>query len=130
MIPDVKPELQELIHNIAQKNGYMGNKIPDSIMKMFEIIEAEFNAGILVPFWIPVLQKGRGPRKSNKDGGLWKKIYKWMEKRAMFKSKTAKGKINEARSLTWYINKYGNQHFRSKVFIDIYDSERDRKSVV
>jgi hypothetical protein len=126
MIPDVKPELSELVKNIAQRNMYGGNKIPDSIMKMFEVIETEYSAGIMVPFWISVLQKGRGPRRSNTDSGLWKKIYRWMEKRAMFRSKTAKGRINEARSLTWYINKYGNQHFRSKVFVDVYNEERKK----
>lgn len=126
MIPDVKSELKELINNIAQRNGYYGNKIPSSIMKMFEVIETDYNTGILVPYWIPVLQKGRGPRRSSKDSGLVKLIYRWMEKRGMFKSTTPKGKINEARFMTLYINKHGNQHFRNKVFIDVYDSERKK----
>jgi hypothetical protein len=49
-----------------------------------------------------------------------------MERKNMFKSGTAKGKINEAKSVTWYINKYGNKHFRSKVFIEIYEAERKK----
>lgn len=44
----------------------------------------------------------------------------------MFKSGTAKGKVNEAKSVTWYLNKYGNKQFRNKVFIDIYESERKK----
>lgn len=123
---DLKPELQELVDNIARKNMYSGNKIPDSIMKMFVVEIKELNDGILVPFWLSVLQKGRGPRKSNVDHNLWKKIYRWMEKRNMFRSDTAKGKISEAKSVTWYINKYGNKHFRSKTFIDIYEQERKK----
>lgn len=126
MIPDVKPELQELINNIAQRNGYYGNKIPASIMNMFELIESDYNCGILVPYWIPVLQKGRGARRGTKDSGLVKVIYKWMERRGMFRSNTPKGKQNEARFMTLYINKHGNQHFRSKVFVDVYDSERKK----
>jgi len=126
MIPDLKPELKNLIEEISKKNMYSGNKIPDSIMKLFEIIETDGMIGILVPYWIGALQRGRGARKSNKSSGLEDKIYRWMRKRNMFKSKTAKGKKNEARYLTWYINKYGNQQFRSKVFVDIYETERKK----
>lgn len=143
MIPDIKPELNELIRNIASKNMYSGNKIPNSIMKMFEVEDKELNAGILVPYWLGVLQRGRGPRKSNKDHGLWRIIYKWMEKRNMFLSEkpiyvrgiifskrkidlTQQEKIRQAKYLTLWINKYGNKHFRSKVFVDIYELERKK----
>ena len=121
---DLKPELQELIDNIAKKNMYSGNKISDSIMKMFEIEVRADGAGILVPYWLGVLQRGRGPRKSTKNYNLWQIIYKWMQRRNMFKSGTAKGKINEAKYVTWYINKYGNKQFRNKIFVDIYETER------
>jgi len=123
---DLKPELQELIDNIAKRNMYSGNKISDSIMKLFEIEVRDTGAGILVPYWISVLQRGRGPRRSTKSSGLVKIIYRWMQKRNMFKSNTAKGKLNEAKYLTWYINKYGNQQFRSKTFVDIYETERKK----
>ena len=123
---DLKPELQELIDNIAKKNMYSGNRISDSIMKLFEIEVRDDGAGILVPSWISVMQRGRGPRKSTKSSNLWRKIYKWMQRRNMFKSGTAKGKINEAKYVTWYINKYGNKQFRSKVFVDIYETERKK----
>jgi len=123
---DLKPELQELIDNISKKNMYSGNRISDSIMKMFEIEVRNDGAGILVPFWISVLQRGRGPRKSTKNYNLWRIIYNWMQRRNMFRSGTSKGKINEAKFVTWYINKYGNKQFRSKTFVDIYETERKK----
>jgi hypothetical protein len=121
---DLKPELEEMIKLISQKNTYSGNKISDSIMKMFEIEITDLHDGILVPYWLSVLEHGRGPRKSNVDTGLWKRIYRWMEKHNLFKSVTAKGKIREVKFMTWYINKYGNQQFRNKTFIDIYTEIR------
>lgn len=134
MIPDVKPELQEMIDNIAEKNMYYNNPIPGRIMAMFEIKEDIWHCGVLVPFWLSVLQYGRGPRKSTQSSNLWQIIYKWMERRNMFR-RAARGrfasrenKINQAKSLTWYINKYGNAHFRSQTFIDIYETER-RKTI-
>lgn len=126
MIPDLKPELNNLITEIGKKNMYSGNKIPDSIMKLFEVEEKESSIGILVPYWLGVLQRGRGARKSNKSSGLVDKIYRWMQKRNMFRSRTPEGKRNEARGLTWYINKYGNQQFRNKIFVDIYETERKK----
>jgi len=50
MIPNLKPEMAELIQNISQKNMYSGNKISESIMRQFEIEEKEYSIGILVPF--------------------------------------------------------------------------------
>jgi hypothetical protein len=121
---DLKPELTEMIKLIGDKNSYSGNKISDSIMKMFTVEITELHDGILVPYWLGVLERGRGPRKSNVDTGLYKRIYKWMEKHNMFKSQTASGKLREAKSMTWYINHYGNQQFRNKTFVDIYTSVR------
>jgi hypothetical protein len=121
---DLKPELEEMIKAISQKNMYSGNKIPESIMKLFTVEITELHDGILVPYWLGVLEHGRGPRRSNVNTELWKKIYRWMEKRNMFKTATAKGKIREAKYVTWYINKYGNQQFRNKTFVDIYTEVR------
>jgi hypothetical protein len=125
-LPDLKPEFEELISAISKRNGYYGNKIPASIMKMFEVVISENGGGILVPYWISVLQKGRGPRKSTKDHGLWKILYRWMDKKNMFESASAEGKINEAKRMTWWINKHGNQHFQSGVFVDVFESERKK----
>jgi len=126
MIPNLKPELMELIRNISEKNMYSGNKISDSIMRMFAIEETDLNCGIIVPYWLGVLERGRGPRRSSTDTGLWKRIYRWMEKRSMFNSGDEKGKIREAKYVTYYINKYGNQQFRNKTFIDVYTTERKK----
>jgi hypothetical protein len=124
MIPDLKPELENMIKEISAKNTYYGNKISDSIMKMFEIEVKDTNSGILVPFWLGVLERGRGPRKSNTSHELYKKIYRWMEKRNMFKSSKPEARLREAKFITWYINKYGNQQFRNKTFVDIYQTVR------
>lgn len=121
---DLKPELEEMIKLISQRNSYSGNKIADSIMAMFSIEITELHDGILVPYWLGVMERGRGPRKGTKSSDLFKKIYRWMEKRNMFRSNTAQGKLNEAKSVTWYINKYGNQQFRNKTFVDIYTTVR------
>jgi len=122
----IRPELEELIRNISQRNTYYGNKISDSIMRQFLIEETKTSSGILVPFWLPVVERGRGPRRNTKDHGLVKKIYAWMQRRNLFRAVTEKGKWAEARSITWYINKYGNKQFRSKVFIDVYRTERQK----
>jgi hypothetical protein len=121
---DIRIELEELVREISEKNTYAGNKIPESVMKLFEIEVRENGGGVLVPFWLAVLQKGRGPRKTTTDYQLYTIIYRWMAKHGLFKSRTEKGRLNEAKSVTWYINKYGNKHFRSGVFVDIYETAR------
>jgi hypothetical protein len=128
MIPNLKPEMAELIAAIATKNMYSGNKIPSSIMEQFTIVEDDLHIGILVPYWLGVLERGRGVRKRNVDHGLWKIIKRWMEKHNKFKSTTAKGRDNEAKRLTWYINKYGNKQFNrgNPIFVDVYTSERKK----
>lgn len=99
-------------------------------------ITDEFD-GVSAPYWLSVLEHGRGPRKSTKQAeasgmsnfffgkGLWKIMFTWMQKHHMFHATTQKGKINEAKYLTWYINKYGNQQFRNKVFVDVYTTARN-----
>jgi hypothetical protein len=124
MIPDLKPELKSMIDGISRRNTYYGNRISDSILRMLVIEETELNCGVVAPYWLGVLERGRGVRKSSKSSGLVNIIYRWMEKRGMFKSVTAEGKRNEAKRMTWYINKHGNQQFRNKTFVDIYTSER------
>ena len=83
-------------------------------------------ATVTVPYWFSITEHGRGVRKSSKNYNLDQKIYKWMKERNMFKSQTAKGRINEARGLTWYINKYGTKQFRNKEFRDVYTSETQK----
>ena len=122
----IRPELEELIRNISQRMTYSGRKMPESVTRQFEIVESPESSGILVPYWLPVFEHGRGPRKNNKDHGLVYIIYDWMRRHNKFRSVTEKGKFNEARSLTWYINKYGNKQFRGKTFVDIYTAERQK----
>ena len=121
---DIKAELDELVRNISTKNMYSGNKIPDSIMDMFTVEIRNDGGGVLVPYWLGVLERGRGPRRGNVDTGLYKKIYKWMAKHNLFKSSDAKARLREAKYMTLYINKYGNRQFRSKTFVDIYTTVR------
>ena len=61
----IAPDLVALKKNISDKNMYSGNKIPASVMAMFKIEVKEDSAGILVPYWIGVLQRGRGPRRGS-----------------------------------------------------------------
>ncbi len=121
---DIKPELEKFVAEIATKNTYYGTKISASVIALLLIEIRDNGGGVLAPYWFSVTQKGRGPRRSTKDTQFWKRIYKWMGRNNMFKSDTEEGKIREAKSVTWYINKYGDQHFRSQVFIDIYETAR------
>jgi len=128
MIPDIKPELNKMIQGISIKPMYYGNQIPSSIMSMFVIEETANNAGVLVPSWISVLQVGRGPWRGSNIGKplLRVKIYNWMKKHNLFKSETEAGRRGEAFVIARYINKYGNAHFRSGRFVDIYKTEREK----
>ncbi len=123
---DLKTPLDKMVKTIGQKNTYHGNRISDSIMRMIEVEMRISGAGVLAPYWLGVMERGRGPRKSAKDHNLAAKIFAWMRKRNMFRSRTPEGQLAEAKSMTWYINKYGNQHFRSKQFVDIYKSAREQ----
>ena len=112
--PDLKKILEDYSNDIKAA-------MPKSVRDLIEVeIRSPSSGGVLAPFWLPVLEKGRAPRKNNTDTKLYKKIYAWMEKRGMFKSVTAKGKINEAKALTWYINKYGTKMYRDKTIKDVY----------
>lgn len=94
--------------------------MPKSVAELIEVEIRSNGAGVLAPFWLPVLEKGRAPRKNNTDSKLYHKIYEWMDKRHMFKSRTSIGKINEAKSLTWFINKYGTKMYRDGKIKDVY----------
>ena len=128
MKPDLNNLMKELIQNISKRNMYRGNKIPDSIMRQFVIEETDKNIGILVPTWISVLQYGRGPWRGTNIGNpkLRVLIYNWMKKHNLFKSKTENGKQGEAFVIARKINKEGNEQFRNHVYVDIYDTERDK----
>ena len=101
-------------------------KLPNSLAAMIHTNSQPNKATVTVPYWFSITEHGRGVRKSSKNYNLDQKIYKWMQDRNMFKSQTAKGRINEARGLTWYINKYGTKQFRNKEFRDVYTSETQK----
>jgi len=123
---DLTPELERFRNAVANASTYHGGRVSPSIMKNVTVEIRKDGGGILAPYWFAVLQQGRGPRRNPTDYGLWKKIYRWMEKRSMFRARTPQGKISEAKGLTWYINKYGNEQFRSKAYVDVYESSRNR----
>ena len=51
-----------------------------------------------------------------------------MRKHGKLKGQTAEQQDNEAKRLTWYINKYGNKQFNkgNRIFVDIYTAERKK----
>lgn len=104
----------------------VGAKLPQSLADLMVIDVAGETIKVLVPYWFPIVEYGRGPRKSNEDSGLVDKIYKWMAARNMFKSKTEKGKDNEAKRLTWYINHHGTKQFKKHIYKDIYETETEQ----
>ena len=127
---NVDKVLNKLLDDIfAKGKSFYGKPLSPSVRQLMVVEANEFSGKVLVPEWFPVFQKGRGPRKTNKttfdNRGLSlfaQALYAWMAKNNRFRSRTEKGKINEAKSLAWYINKYGNKHFRSGQYIDIYDT--------
>ena len=104
--------------------------MPASVAKLIEVEMRENGAGVLAPRWLPVLERGRKPRESSTDTKLHLKIYDWMARHNKFESKTEKGRRNEAKAMTWYINKYGTKMWRdfgSKgAFKDLYTKETEK----
>ena len=100
--------------------------MPASVAKLIDVEIRDNGAGVLAPFWLSVLERGRGPRKNATDHKLYLKIYAWMEKRNLFKSRTVKGRINEAKGVTWFINKHGTKMYRDGVFKEVYAKETEK----
>lgn len=123
---DLKPELEEMVKLISQRNSYSGNKISDSIMKMFEVEITELHDGILVPYWLGVLERGRGPWRGQNVGNplLRVRIYNWIIKHNLFSDKNDKEKKGLAFVIARKINKEGNKQFRTHTFVDVYTSVR------
>jgi hypothetical protein len=123
---DLKPELEEMIKLIGERNSYSGNKISESIMKMFTVEITELHDGILVPYWLGVLERGRGPWRGSNIGNplLRVRIYNWIIKHNLFSDKTDKERKGLAFVIARKINKLGNEQFRKGVFVDVYTSVR------
>lgn len=124
---DLRPDFERFIATMATRTAYSGKPLSPTLLKMLQIeIRPTGGGGVLAPPWFGVTEHGRGPRRSKKDSGLVKRIYAWMRRNNMFHSKTEAGHWAEAKSMTWYINKYGNAQFRSKTWVDIYTSAREQ----
>ena len=108
----------QIINSLASDGTVLSKSTQDKMVVYADM----FHGYIEVPFWFPVFQDGRAPRKRTENHQLWKKIYKWMEKKNMFVSSNIKKRIIEAKSLTWYINKHGTKLFRKGGGRDIYTS--------
>jgi hypothetical protein len=123
---DLRPELEEMVKLIGQRNGYRGRKISPVIMSQFVIEITDFHDGVLVPFWLGILEHGRGPWRGTNIGKplLRVKIYDWMQKYNLFKSGTETGKRSEAFVIARKINKLGNEQFRKGVYVDVYNTVR------
>jgi len=130
---NVKADLEKLVNEIfAKGKSFYGSPLSPSLRKLVHIEGTHTSGQVEVPRWFPVLQKGRGPRKTTKTNyfnvngyrlsTFQYAIYNWMDKHNMFESQTQAGKINEAKGMAWYINKYGNKHYRSGQYIDVYDT--------
>jgi hypothetical protein len=116
------PEVRAVIDTYVKA---IGDKIPRSLADLIHVETENDGFQVMVPYWFPIVEYGRGPRKNTEDHKLVERIYKWMAARNMFKSETDKGKQNEARQMTWYINHYGTSQFRKKIYRDIYNTETD-----
>ena len=123
---DLKPELEEMIKLISQKNSYSGNKISPSIMAMFSVEITELHDGILVPYWLGVLERGRGPWRGHNIGNplLRVRIYNWIKKHNLFSEKNDKERKGIAFVIARKINKEGNEQFRKGAFVDVYTTVR------
>jgi hypothetical protein len=125
---NVRNELEALVAKMAANGRTVNGTSLDGIIKRISAVEGdELKGRIIVPAWFSTFEHGRGKAtKGSKEvnaQGLTvfgAAIYIWMQKKGLFRSRTEKGKINEARGLAWYINKHGNKHFRERVYIDIY----------
>ena len=123
---DLKPELEQMVQLISQKNTYSGNKVSDSIMAMFEVEITDLHDGVLVPYWLGVLERGRGPWRGQNTGNplLRVLIYNWIIKHNIFNDKNDKEKKGIAFVIARKINKEGNKQFRKHTFVDIYTEVR------
>jgi hypothetical protein len=95
-------------------------------MAMFTIEITELHDGILVPYWLGVLERGRGPWRGRNIGNplLRVRIYNWIIKHNLFSDKTDRERKGLAFVIARKINKLGNEQFRKGVFVDVYNTVR------
>jgi hypothetical protein len=122
----------KVIDNISKH----GTKLSDKTKALIEIQTTVISGAIVVPFWFPIFEHGRGPKKNAvyaagemtvagvKLKGLEVILYKWLQRHNKFKKKTERGRAYEARHMRWYMNKYGNKLYRDLKgsSLDIYST--------
>lgn len=101
-----KQILYDFLETLRKK---LAERIPDATGKTSESLEVIVSANqgsLLGAYYIGALEYGRSPRKNIEDQGMWMAIQKWMRARGLPSSDS------NAKSLTWYINKYGTLQYR------------------
>ena len=124
--------LNDLVNDMFAKGKSYHGKPLTSLRPLVEVQGNSGSGRVLVPFWWSTLQHGRGKRETTKTewrnfkgykmSTMQRAIYRWMQKNGRFTAQSDAGRINEAKSVTWYINKHGNKHFQERRYIDIYDT--------
>lgn len=127
-----KSDVDILWEEIQRINREIVQKTP-KVKRFLEPVKTILGGKILVPYWFPVFEYGRGKRKSTKTsepsatvGGeelsaFEYNLYQWMKKKGKLTG-TIKHQINQVRSLRWYMNKHGNEQYRKGIYKDVYDS--------
>lgn len=116
----LKKELTKLKQQIVANLKRQGTDISPKTEAKINIVVTTFSGAIYVPFWFPVFEKGRGPRKSTQNYELWKIIKAWGIKKGIIQA--GPGADAKAKSLTWWINKHGTKLYRTKGYRDIYNT--------
>lgn len=116
----MRPEITALIDSYAAR---IRAKMPRSVAALVAVNHEATRSTVTGPYWLSVVENGRKPRRSSEDHRLYLRIYAWMDRKGLFESRSPKGKLNEAKSLTWYINKYGTKQYRERVYKDVYTTE-------
>lgn len=82
--------------------------------QQFIELDVRTDTGTLkAPRYITTMEEGRGPRTSSTHAGLQGLIYAWMARKGLFKSGEVNARQEEAKRMTWYINKYGTRLYQS-----------------
>jgi len=89
--------------------------------KYMSVEKKSTGASIIVPFWFPVFEHGRGRRKSNEpskpqppkpfDTAFEYNLYRWMRSRGMLTG-TAKQQERKVKGMRYLINKNGTELYR------------------
>lgn len=115
--------LQKMVTRIKGNSTRAGQVASGSTLADMEekvnVFEKNFVSGvILVPRHFEVLEKGRGPRKSNKSSNLSQKIEDWLATKSIVPDQGTRKQL--ARFMTLRMNKFGSKLFQSDGRTDIF----------